>query len=218
MKKENNKTVKLAVLVLALAMMGMILVSGTFAKYTTEATGTSSARVAKWSIFVGDKDIVAATDKTITIDLFKTILDTNTTSGELDAAETDVKAGTATQAIIAPGTGGEFDIDITNKSEVNAKATIKFELTNGNNIPLEFKVGNGTWKSAADFNNSTEDLASLAMESTSATTTKVQWRWAYETGTVTNGVAAGDPADTALGQAGTATAEVKVTVTATQVN
>ena len=184
MRREENKVAKFAIIVLALTMIALILVSGTYAKYTSEFEATSNARVAKWSFKVNNKDIATSEAQELTINLFKTIKDT-TDAEEVGSNETDVKAGTATQAIIAPGTAGEFTISVQNLSEVTAKAEI-------------------------------------AMEQTTATDTVVQWRWKYNSGAISEGKSTenktGDAADTALGVAGTATAAVKVTVTATQVN
>ena len=221
MRREENKVAKFAIIVLALTMIALILVSGTYAKYTSEFEATSNARVAKWSFKVNNKDIATSEAQELTINLFKTIKDT-TDAEEVGSNETDVKAGTAAQAIIAPGTAGEFTISVQNLSEVTAKAEIAFDVTT--TLPLEFKVGNGEWKAASSFTGDAAKvtLATLAMEQATATDTVVQWRWKYNSGAISGGKstenATGDAADTALGVAGTATAAVKVTVTATQVN
>ena len=221
MRREENKVAKFAIIVLALTMIALILVSGTYAKYTSEFEATSNARVAKWSFKVNNKDIATSEAQELTINLFETIKDT-TDAEEVGSNETDVKAGTAAQAIIAPGTAGEFTISVQNLSEVTAKAEIAFDVTT--TLPLEFKVGNGEWKAASSFTGDVTKvtLATLAMEQATATDTVVQWRWKYNSGAISGGKstenATGDAADTALGVAGTATAAVKVTVTATQVN
>lgn len=221
MRREENKVAKFAIIVLALTMIALILVSGTYAKYTSEFEATSNARVAKWSFKVNNKDIATSEAQELTINLFETIKDT-TDAEEVGSNETDVKAGTAAQAIIAPGTAGEFTISVQNLSEVTAKAEIAFDVTT--TLPLEFKVGNGEWKAASSFTGDVAKvtLATLAMEQATATDTVVQWRWKYNSGAISGGKstenATGDAADTALGVAGTATAAVKVTVTATQVN
>ena len=202
MRREENKVAKFAIIVLALTMIALILVSGTYAKYTSEFEATSNARVAKWSFKVNNKDIATSEAQELTINLFETIKDT-TDAEEVGSNETDVKAGTAAQAIIAPGTAGEFTISVQNLSEVTAKAEIAFDVTT--TLPLEFKVGNGEWKAASSFTGDAAKvtLATLAMEQATGKSTEN---------------ATGDAADTTLGVAGTATAAVKVTVTATQVN
>ena len=172
MRREENKVAKFAIIVLALTMIALILVSGTYAKYTSEFEATSNARVAKWSFKVNNKDIATSEAQELTINLFKTIKDT-TDAEEVGSNETDVKAGTATQAIIAPGTAGEFTISVQNLSEVTAKAEIAFDVTT--TLPLEFKVGNGEWKAASSFTGDAAKvtLATLAMEQDTATDTTV---------------------------------------------
>ena len=135
--KKDNRTVKFAIIVLALTMIALILVAGTYAKYTSSGSGTDSVKVAKWSFKVGDKDITTATES-FTFDLFKTIKDSDG-----NANETDVKAG----KIIAPGTSGEFSFDVENTSEVNAKYSLSYTVTNDGNIPVEFSVDDGPWVS-----------------------------------------------------------------------
>ena len=72
---EKNKTMKMILITLLIAMIALVLVSGTYAKYTSSASGSDTARVAKWSFIVGGADTV--TENTFTFDLFKTIKDTD---------------------------------------------------------------------------------------------------------------------------------------------
>ena len=195
----------LAVLVLAITVTAYS-VSGTYAKYTSEATGTSSARVAKWSFTVGDANITTANN--FTFDLFKTVLDNKTTDAE-PAAETDVKAGES-KNIIAPGTSGKFAMVLTNNSEVNAKYSIDYSVSNAAGIPVEFSLDGTNWKS----NINDLDVADKDINMTNGTeTVTVYWRWVYE--------ADRDAADTDLGVAAvTGDQEITVSakVTATQVD
>ena len=193
------------VAVLAVTMMfTMCLVGGTFAKYTSSATGNDNANVAKWSFKVGETDI--ATRDTFTFDLFQTITDSDLTSAETDIAPAD-------GSIIAPGTSGKFSIAIQNLSEVNATYAIDYTVTNTGNIPVQFSVDGG-----AHWTNDLADVAasdSTKLAANSGTTTiTVQWRWRFEADNVTEG----DNADTTLGKDGTATLEVSAKVTATQVD
>ena len=193
---KNNKTVKFMALVLFVTILAIILVSGTYAKYTTSATGSDFATVAKWSIKLGDEDIAKSTEKTFSIDLFSTI--TNTDGSE----EKNVKKTDGT--LIAPGTMGSFTLlSLKNESEVNAKYSVTYTLSNESGVPLEFttnKDDESSWKS--DFtavNISNEALATNA----TATTATVYWRWAFTKDT------ARDTSDTTLG-----TTTPKVTLTA----
>ena len=189
------------VAVLAVTMMfTMCFVGGTFAKYTSSATGTDSATVAKWSFKVGETDI--ATTDTFTFDLFKTIKDSDGINNETEMNPVD-------GSIIAPGTQGSFDLVLKNESQVTAQYAIDYTVTNNNDIPVKFSVDGGS--------NWTSDLADVAasdstkLAANSGTTTiKVQWKWDF------NG--SDDSFDTALGIGGNAVLTVKAEVTATQVD
>lgn len=206
--KKDNRTVKFAIIVLALTMIALILVAGTYAKYTSSGSGTDSVKVAKWSFKVGDKDITTATES-FTFDLFKTIKDSDG-----NANETDVKAG----KIIAPGTSGEFSFDVENTSEVNAKYSLSYTVTNDGNIPVEFSVDDGPWVSALDSKNVTDKAIAMGVKET----VKVKWRWAYEGSSSTNFQSSQtDNTDTALGVTAQGTANtltVKIDASATQVD
>ena len=183
---KNNKTVKFMALVLFVTILAIILVSGTYAKYTTSATGSDTATVAKWSIKLGDEDIAKSTEKTFAIDLFSTI--TNTDGSE----EKNVKKTDGT--LIAPGTMGSFTLaSLKNESEVNAKYSVTYTLLNESGVPLEFttnKDDESSWKSdITAVNVSNEALATDA----TATTATVYWRWAFTKDT------ARDTSDTTLG-------------------
>ena len=197
---------------LVLALLSTCVIGGTFAKYTSTATGTATATVAKWSFKVGTTEIANLTPQTITFNLFETINESDTTT-----AEGDVAAGK-----IAPGTGGQVAITVENTSEVTAKYKITFAIAeNTAGIPLEFSAdGGSTWKR---FN---EDLSGLYYEknplASGATDSAcvIKWRWAFD--------GASDPAsivtdayDTELGiaaQTSAPTITVSATVVAEQVD
>ena len=164
--KKRSLIVILAVLCIATSCF----VSSTFAKYTSEATLTSSkAVVAAWSIEVEGEDIAVAAP-TATFDLFSTINDTKDS-----AAETDVKTG-----LIAPGTKGSFTLNITNNSDVNA--TYKIELTETvtgiADLPIQYSADGGvTWKdSIAELNVAATDIA---MNGGTAELT-IDWQWVFD--------------------------------------
>ena len=169
---KNNRIVKFMVLVLFVTILAIILVSGTYAKYTTSATGSDTATVAKWSIKLGDEDIAKSTEKTFAIDLFSTI--TNTDGSE----ETNVKK--TDKSLIAPGTMGSITLlSLKNESEVNAKYSVTYTLLNESGVPLEFttnKDDESSWKSDITAVNVSNEA--LAMDAT-ATTATVYWRWAF---------------------------------------
>ena len=199
-RKRSSMMVRLVAVLAVTMMFTMCFVGGTFAKYTSSATGTDSATVAKWSFKVGETDI--ATTDTFTFDLFKTIKDSDGINNETEMNPVD-------GSIIAPGTQGSFDLVLTNASQVTAQYAIDYTVTNNNDIPVKFSVDGGTtW---------TNDLADVAasdstkLAANSGTTTiKVQWKWDF------NG--SDDSFDTALGIGGNAVLTVKAEVTATQVD
>ena len=47
---KDNKLVKIFLISLLIVMVGLILVSGTYAKYTTTFTGSDTATVAKFKV------------------------------------------------------------------------------------------------------------------------------------------------------------------------
>ena len=211
---KNNRITRLAILVLALTMITLMIVSGTFAKYTSTATGSDTATVAKWSIKVGTGDGVeiAGSSSTVSFDLFSTIKDEDGGS-EADvagkASGTAVGSTSTTAKIIAPGTSGSFDIIVKNESEVNATYSIAFE-SNNTSIPIEFSTDGTTWKSTLSEANVTN--AAINMNSAAQTKT-VYWRWAYDVS------AARDTADTNLGvaaQTSPASVTLSATISATQ--
>ena len=118
---KGNKLVKLMAFVLLVTVLAIILVSGTYAKYTTSATGTDTAKVALWSIKINDEDIAKAETKELTVDLFSTITNTDGTD------EKNVSA--IDGSLIAPGTMGSFNlVSIENASEVNATYSVTYTL------------------------------------------------------------------------------------------
>lgn len=203
MKKIRNIFV-VALVVLTVISMGNV--AGTYAKYTSNETGTDTARVAKWDVKFGN-------DATFAFNLFDTILDTD------GSAETDVKDGKPTENIIAPGTKGEFSIDITNDSEVNADLIASFKETNASSIPLQYRLTyNGT---VGNWEDSIEDLelptnTYLPFGTGNTGTIKIEWQWPYEKGADQTEIDANDVADTTLGKAGTATVSIEATLSATQ--
>ena len=164
-------------------------VSGTFAKYTSQATASDSVTVAKWAFKVGTTDI--ATTKNFSFNLFTTINDTGNT-----AAETDV-----VNAKIAPGTAGSFQFSLQNISEVTAKYTITLAQTQTSSavVPIEYSTDKANWYSASNFSTT----ANVAINATATPT--IYWRWAIDSENTT---------DTTIGL-GTGSAGFKMTVTAT---
>lgn len=194
-KKRSSMMVRLVAALAVTMMFTMCLVGGTFAKYTSSATGNDNANVAKWDIRVNGANITAS--DTFTFDLFNTVNDTKDNNAETDMAP---NGGT----IIAPGTTGKFSIAIQNLSQVNATYTIDYTV-NTRSIPVEFSTNGTDWKTNINDLNVTNVPIGLGTD----TTVTVQWRWVFD---------GNDTTDTALGSAATATLTVAAKVTATQVD
>lgn len=171
MKKKNYNSIKIFAILLLLVMLVLMLIVGTYAKYTTEVEGSGSSVVSKWAWQINDVD-VSKNDTEFRFNLFDTIKDTD------GNAETDVKT-----TKIAPGTKGEFEIKVENLSEVNAYYNLTLKETKGQDVSsakIEYSII-GTdeatdWTTAINTFNLTNTL--LDMETGSKTTT-IYWRWAY---------------------------------------
>ena len=114
------------VLILAMIMLivvGSYFVAGTYAKYTSNVSGESTASIAGWKWTINDKDlkkdIIDANETKYVLDLFTTVKDSDG-NNEDDVAPNN----------IAPGTKGSFDIKIKNESQVNAVYSYKLSVDN----------------------------------------------------------------------------------------
>ena len=149
MKKNENKTSKYALIVLLLSMVALILVAGTYAKYTSKATGTDTARVAKWEVVLEDETLGVA-DADVEFDLFN-------------------------EDVIYPGSEGSFSFDIQNKSEVAANYSIVFDTEGSTEIPLQYSFDEGDNKNWVD---SLSNVSTTKLDADSALeTVTVYWRW-----------------------------------------
>lgn len=200
---KKNKMLFLGLITVFVAVLSLSLVSGTYAKYTSEATGSDTATVAKWAWQVNSTNVT----EEVTFNLFDSILDTKDS-----LTDADVKAG-----LIAPGTKGSFALAITNNSEVSGEVTIAIEIShNGSteympltlsvadtDAPVEPTVSHNLKKVTA------EGKVKFALASSSdPKTVTVSWEWPFSTDV------ANDAKDTALATEGTLptfTANVKLT-------
>ena len=201
---KRNKLFILGICTVMVALVSLSLVSGTWARYTSQVSGEDSARVARWGFTVTDKSYGyngGAVSQKFNFNLFGTVNEADTTTTEEHIAATD---GT----IIAPGTGGSFDLVLTNNSEVTAEYSIDYTVTNSSSIPVEFSVDGSTWGALQDVTAS--DATKLA-HTNGSTTVTVYWRWPI-------GAESANAGDTALGIGGTAEIKVEAQVTFTQVD
>lgn len=211
---KKNVMMRVASILLVAVLLTTCAISGTFAKYVATTTGTDSARVAKWNMQINGTSF---NDATFTFNLFNTIKDSNLTADETDIVPADGQ-------IIAPGTSGEFDLVISNASEVTAKFWFSFtSVETGGDIPIEYTLIPGSttgdtftpddseivaWTSNVSALNK-QDSKAVTIAVGGQTTYTVQWRW------VING---DDDTDTTLGKVGTATVAVTAVLNAEQVD
>ena len=195
---KNNKLFIAGLITVFVALVSLTLVSNTWAKYTSSVTGTDTARVAKWSWSYA-KDA----SNNVLIDLFN-----DTKVCELDVhnepwIEADLHVAQG-QALVAPGTGGMFKLQVTNNSEVTGKVSFNFNVT-GAAVPFEFKIDEGEWSDTLS-NLSSENVAMGATK-----TVTIYWRWLYERGTTDADKDANNLQDTTLGNASnTVIVDVKI--------
>ena len=118
---------------------------------------------------------------------------------------------------VAPGTGGKFDVKLTNDSDVKVHYTLDLKETNTENVPIEYSLDGITYVTAENF--ASVSAADLAIGSTTQTVS-VYWRWAFEGKDSTNyKTTQTDTTDYTLGTASTApTVKVEVSTVFTQVD
>lgn len=241
MTSKKNRTLRAAVLMLALVLITSCFVGGTFAKYVTSGDAGDNARVAKWGVSITAHD-----------------------TGDVFAKEYDAIAGQDNTVIaggeykvIAPGTKRDNAalVTLSGKPEVSVKVTYNaehFSLTGNwigdeNNtfycpliIKVTGKVGDAVKTetincvektSAAEVETAVKNAVAACSATYGPNTDlstvagdglKISWEWPFE-GTANKGQT--DAKDTYLGnQAATATGldipaiHVPVTATVTQID
>lgn len=215
---KKTKLMRAALLLLVLTLITSCFVGGTFAKYTTSANGSDSARVAKWGF--------QPTTITMT-DLFKTAYDA-----------TDNATVKSTVDVIAPGTTGSAKFGFTYGGATTApEVAYTFEVsTKGsscadsikNNRNIQWKLDNGAWGTWAALITAIEALDGNKVENkydpgqlpdaftaADGNTHTVSWQWLFDTAND----ATQDETDTGMGNAEElAKVELVITVAATQVD
>lgn len=188
---KNKKSVLIMVLLLLVAVTSAY-VANTYAKYIGDVSGNGSAEVAAWTFETDNASSVS------NISLSQTANATTLTSGK-----------------IAPGTSGSFDIALKNtNSDVGVDFTVALGAISGKPDNLHFYKDSGyTTEIIPGTDTITGQLK--AKDATGVSLT-IYWKWEYETGAVTNGVAAGDSKDTEAGEAA-ASLTIPVTITGVQV-
>ena len=196
---KKNKMMRLASILLVCVLLTTSVISGTFAKYTSSATGSDTARVAKWGWG----------DTTVTLDLF-------------DGAYGETVKSSDSDKVIAPGTGktatilwtpaSTFEPEVDYTISFAATATIPADVENVLTWTLAFDgaeaVEYATFEQLAAALNA-KTYAGEATQDAPEVDVVIGWAWAID----------GDAAtDTALGNKVVLDKlTVNVTLTATQV-
>ena len=198
---RKNKMMRLASALLVAVLLTTCAISGTFAKYVTEAYGTDQARVAKWGF-----------EKTsLTLDLFDQSYDGTVVSNGSDN-------------VIAPGTTKTCTIELIPNTQAAPEVKYHFDANidivaaNTNDTlfaQLDWKLGDGAWGTFADLKAAInaqydKDYAANELPNDANKTITVSWRWNYSDGS--------DDTDTDLGNNGTLKVQVEFTFVATQLD
>ena len=215
---KKNRMMRAASALLVAVLLTTCTISGTFAKYTTAATSTDTARVANWGF-----------DNSATINienLFQTSYDKNV-NGVVD--------------VIAPGTTNSATFQFTYNEQNVYAPEVAYNFTVSvdgsycdtpiaNNPNIQWKLDNGDWGDWGTLLNSIKALsgdASGTKEYSAGTlpdefgaddkTHTVTWEWKFETAGA--GMAAQDAVDTAMGNAADlADVKLVITINATQID
>lgn len=178
---KKNKMMRTASGLMVATLLTTSIISGTFAKYTSTATGTDSARVASWGF--DQNGSLAITD------LFKTSYDNNNVKGEAD--------------VIAPGTANQVTFQYNYKGTQNAPEvayTFKVDASKStcaddikNNANIQWKLDNDEWGdwdtmitainaldggTGADAGNYAAGVLPTGFDKN--TTHTVYWRWVFD--------------------------------------
>ena len=206
---KKNQTMRLATLLLVLALLTVGVIGGTLAKFTTKASGKDSARVAAFGVTVnveadGAFDVQYATD------------------------DTDFNKGLSVQAredVVAPGTKGALTFSIKGTPEVATKVEIVLgddstAVKLDSYEPIKFYVGDKAAAALTDADYTlTLDELKTALADLNAqyeagnpldAQYTVAWSWPFDSDN--------DVADTALGDAASAQEIIDLTVTVTQID
>lgn len=217
---NNKKTYRVGLLLLVVSLISTVMLSGTFARYTSEYVGSDTALVAKWDLNMDKNGIINVDNSEQAMDLFSHLYNQN------------LVTGSGTEKIIAPGVGGSFNLKVTNNSDVAAAINFKITEPADTNatepadtnaaVPMEFSSTDAAiYVSLNDLNaylNNAEDPVYTLGAGTTETKI-ILWRWNFEDSTV-HGGAKTDATDTTLGKASAsagenARTEYKLIVTAT---
>lgn len=195
---KKNVMMRVASALLVAVLMTTCAISGTFAKYTSKATGTDTARVAKWGW--------GAT--AVTIDLFDTSYGSNVQSSNTDNV---IAPGTSKTASIVWTPDANFEPEVDYTISFTAEATVPADVENVLVWTLSLDGA-----AAVEYDTFAELVTALtaktytgeAAQDAPSINVQIGWKWAID---------GDDAVDTALGNKTTLDElTVNVTLTATQ--
>lgn len=120
---KKNKMLRIASILLVVTLLSTCVISGTFAKYVTKASGSDSARVAKWGV-------LAELEAGKAFDWHYETTDTSTYSGEYSV---EAFSKDENDKVVAPGTSSE-DLGSTIKGKLTGQPEVATKY--------EFKIDN----------------------------------------------------------------------------
>lgn len=165
---RKNKMMRAASVLLVAVLLTTCAISGTFAKYTTTATGSDTARVARWGFKT----------TTLAIDLF-------------DGRYDNVVAMKDGENVIAPGTSKTTTINLVPDTQSAPEVAYKFDVSvkiDGDEDvygKLKWSLNGTQYDSFAAFKAAVEKLSQARIgpnKLPDTTDIVVKWEWPFESG------------------------------------
>ena len=209
---KKNRMMRIAAVLLIAVLLSTSVISGTFAKYTTSAEDTDSARVARWGF----------KENTITIkDLFKPDYDESVVSNNGEDVIAPGTKGSDTIAFVPAAGIPEVDYSIEVKAKTSVVDTSTNTIFTNENITWAlYKAGeeaSATWGTFDALMTAIEGLSEAKVEANNLPklndTYVIAWQWEFETDDDANVV------DTGMGNADSLEKiDITITITATQLD
>lgn len=202
---KRNKTVKTTMLLMIAVLMTLSLVSGSMAKFIHTTQGSDIARVAQFELVVQSYDQRGGESSATVWGSPETKINLLSTTTDDSGIFNDPTTGFDTNnnmKLIAPGSSGQFNINVSNKSEVPVRPTfaINEAFFNDKKIPIVYGYNTyfysnyclpGLSVGGKHITGSLEDLSeelslsvgnlapSNASSSVNAQTQTIAWSWAF---------------------------------------
>jgi hypothetical protein len=198
MSKEKNKnTFRIGALLLVACLISSVMLSGTFAKYTSEYAGQDTALVARWS-FTGNFDGQPLNGTNIDLPIW----DHNYSTNIYEKYVGSVGGVAGEYYLIAPGIQGQFTVDFTYDADVDADLIFNFTKSGNaaNLVPLQYSLASDfgtiyysldalenaiidtTTNTTITGENGDYDITDTVASGPVAIKKTVYWRWPYDAG------------------------------------